>query len=281
MRRPSLVQCSTLCGTYGAHLCLRGCVANPRDTTGYRYGLRLATKANPLPHKHRIASNTALALLAIAWPCIASAHSPLTEVEAGASHEHLTGGREAWRSVYLQASGRIAAHAFELGVRGTNRFGLDDTELSVAGTAALPQGWSVSGGLAGSTTHRILPRWAAQAAVQHGLAAGLGGSLQWRRTLYGPDDSGPTRGSTALGIGLEWYAGPLRLAWNGSHSRLDVGADANAQWAQLDRYYGEQASGQVSRVGLLVSAGHEIENLPVTGPTVTRVRGVGLTPAGA
>ena len=42
-------------------LCLRGVVANPRDATEHRCGLRLATKANPLAHKYRKASNTALA----------------------------------------------------------------------------------------------------------------------------------------------------------------------------------------------------------------------------
>ena len=55
-----LVQCFALSSTYGPRLCLRGGVANPRDTSGYRCGSRLATKANPLAHKRRTVRNTAL-----------------------------------------------------------------------------------------------------------------------------------------------------------------------------------------------------------------------------
>jgi hypothetical protein len=50
-------------------LYLRGVVANPRDATEHRCGLRLATKANPLAHKYRKASNTALAKMIAARGC--------------------------------------------------------------------------------------------------------------------------------------------------------------------------------------------------------------------
>ncbi|WJN75495.1 hypothetical protein OH687_01430 [Burkholderia anthina] len=53
------MQCSTPIGTDARRLRARGGVANPRDASGIRCGLLLATNAHPLAHQHRLTSNTA------------------------------------------------------------------------------------------------------------------------------------------------------------------------------------------------------------------------------
>jgi YaiO family outer membrane protein len=216
-----------------------------------------------------------VALCAIARPSGAEEPARL-EFEGGASQEHLTNGYDDWRSVHAQGSWQDASRRrIDAGLRATERFGLRDREWSLGAGAPLGGGWSASASVAGSPTHRILPRWTGQASLQHELLTGLIGSLQARRSLYGPSGAGGTQGSSGIGLGLEWYAGNWRAALNGSRNRLDGGAHAFASWAELDRYYGEQGPGLVSHVGLLASAGHELENLP-GGLIVTPVRGVSL-----
>ena len=216
-----------------------------------------------------------IALCALALP--ARADEPArTEFEAGIAHEHLTRGYDPWRSAYAQASWQDAGHRrVDAGLRTTERFGLRDHEWSLGGGAPLGLGWSGSAAVSGSPTHRILPRWTGQASLQRELQPGLIGSLHWRRSLYGPTDGGGTQGTSGIGLGLEGYVGNWRLAWTGSRSRLDAGGHAFSHWAELDHYYGERGPGLVSHVGLLVSAGHELENLP-GGLVVTPVRGVSL-----
>jgi YaiO family outer membrane protein len=197
------------------------------------------------------------------------------QVEGGATYEHLTQGHEPWRSFYVQGSYRHTQRSVQLGVRGTRRFGLDDIEASIGAAAPLPGQWHITADIAASPTRRVLPQWRAGAAMQHALFPGAHGSIHWKRSLYRPHDA-QRQGITAWGTGLEWYLGAWRAAWNGSQTRLDSGGRAFSHWSQVDRYYGEQPSGLVSKVGLLISSGRELENVPGAGLVVTAVRGVGV-----
>ncbi len=178
----------------------------------------------------------------------------------------------------MQSGWRDASRkrAVQAGWRSTSRFGVDDFDASIGAVTPLPGGWSLAASASGSPTAKILARWNAAVTLQHSLLSGLNGSLNWRRSLYGPNGAVGTQGSTAWGGGLERYFGTWRAAWNGSQTRLDSGGDAFSQWGQIDRYYGESASRQASQVGLLVSAGHELEKLPGARLVVTSVRGISV-----
>lgn len=212
-----------------------------------------------------------LALAAALLPLMVCAQAPAWQAEFGLGRESLSGGLAAWQQTDLTLRHSWAARSqFELRARRTDRFDLVDRELGVSLALPLAEGWDASLAASASPTHRILPRADVTAGLQRQLGNGwvLGGAL--RATRYDVDRA------NALSLGAERYfgsaaVGEWRAAATLTATRLAGLGSSGAGRVQLDRYFGERA-----RLGLLIAAGREIDNLGQGALLVSDVRSVVL-----
>lgn len=203
----------------------------------------------------------------IAWAALAAAPALGAELEAGASVERLSGGREDWRSAYLEAAHTLSERrALYGGARETERFGLRDTEAWAGHDFPLDARWSLQLEASTSPTHRVLPRLGAFAQLQRRLGDGWMASAGLRYRDY---DAGRTNQLTA---GAERYWGAWRGAYTLYLGRPDGGSTQAAHRVQLDRYYGARNS-----AGLSLAGGREAENQgPPAGIVTSDIRAVAL-----
>ncbi len=174
------------------------------------------------------------------------------QAEAGAGRETLTGGRAAWTQVDAALHHQFSETTrVGLQARRTERFGFTDNELGASLGTRFDADWSAGFTAAASGTHQILPRWHLGGEVQRRLGDGwvLGAGL--RHTRYDLDSA------SALSISVERYVGAWRLAATASQTRLQGASSAAAGRLQVDRYF----LGERAKLGLIVAAGRELDNL--------------------
>lgn len=195
----------------------------------------------------------AAGLLGLAALASADTGTPAFRLEGGASRENLDRGYRDWSSAYLEAAWtRAPRNTFYGGLRRTERFGLDDTELMAGGYVPLSE--RVTGVIEGSVspTHEVLAKWSALAQIEAALAAGVGVQLGGRHTEYTLVDSDQIIAT------VEYYFGNQRAAY--TYYRTDLaGEDAvNSHRLAFVHYYGPGARSQLA---LAYSAGQELESL--------------------
>lgn len=208
-------------------------------------------------------------LVAVALPAPGQAPAPPApvELEAGASHERLTGGRADWRSVFLEGVRPLGDRRVAYGgLRETSRFGLEDRELWAGYSQPLGTHWTGTLEASASGEHRVLPRYSAFGQVARRLPDGWGLSAGWRHSEF-------TRsGVDLLVLGAERYAGSFRGAYTLYRGRPEGGSAGISHRFAFNYYYGER-----STVGLALSRGREVENLgPPAGILATSVRNLTL-----
>ncbi len=214
-----------------------------------------------------------LAALALGAAVAAGAQERHWQVEAGIGAERYDdGASSSWQERDLALRHRPAPRTlWELTLRDTRRYGLDDTELGLGIALPLGADWTLAARATASPDHRVLAR--ESGAVDLSWAAGggwvLGAGLG--RSLYEGAGAAGSSGTSTLRLNVERYLGVWRFAGGVSRSRLDGGEEDGGWRAQVDRYFGDRG-----RLGLIVSQGRELENLPPAGAVSTRVRGVAL-----
>ena len=213
-----------------------------------------------------------LSLLPLCCVCVlaavaaGAASAQAWQAELGAGAESLSGGRPGWRQHDAALRWRLAPRALlEGSARSTERFDLRDREWGAGLAAPIGGAWSGALSIAVSPTHRVLPHGSAGAQLQRALAGGWLLGIGWKRTRY------DVSSTTGLTLGAERYWRDWRGAAAWIHTRVDGGAATDALRLQLDRSFGEQ-----SRLGIVVAAGREIDDLGVSQLTLSRVESVAV-----
>jgi YaiO family outer membrane protein len=191
----------------------------------------------------------------------------MSEIELGATHERLSGGRPGWRSLYLEGQHRLGErHAVYGGIRETERFNLGDTEVWAGYTRPFGPDWTALVEASASGSHRVLPKYSLFGQVSRRLAAGWSLNLGLRHSEYN------LSGVNLLVMGGERYFGNWRAAYTLYNGRPEGASSGSAHRFALSYYYGERSS-----VGLAFTTGREVENVgPPLGITSTDVRNLTL-----
>lgn len=189
------------------------------------------------------------------------------ELEAGATHESLSRGRSDWQSAYLEAE-----HRFDEGrlvyaaLRTTERFDRDDSDWLGGLYHQLDAAWTLNAEVGGSPTHRVLPEYTAALNLHRKFDQGWGLGFGGRLTAYAAADT-----NTAT-LSVERYFGAYRAAYTFTTTHLEGASSAPGHRLQLNRYYGER-----NTVGIMISRGDEVENIPPGGIVETEVEALALT----
>lgn len=203
----------------------------------------------------------ACCLIAVTLP------APALELEAGATHEQLSRGRADWQSVYLEGEHRFGERrVFYAALRQTERFDQDDSDWLAGLYHPLAPRWTLNGEAGSSPTHRVLAKYTAALNLHRQLDAGWGLGFGGRHTAYASADT------NSANFSVERYFGAYRAAYTFTTTRLAGASSAAGHRLQLNRYYGDR-----NTIGITVSAGDEVENVPPGGIVETAVEALALT----
>lgn len=112
-----------------------------------------------------------LSALAIAMPFLAAAAYAQTELELGAESSHLSNGSPNWQAQSLRITHKPAPREVrELTLTRTERFGLDDHQISGLYATPLSDKLTASLGANISPSHRVLARQGVEGALQYEFA---------------------------------------------------------------------------------------------------------------
>ena len=194
---------------------------------------------------------TVLALFAL---CAAA--QAATEIEAGVSYDDLDSGRSSWNSHYLRGAHDFAPRLTLYGeLRETERFELDDTEISGGLYLPLSEAWTGLIEASLSDTHRVLAKNSVYGQLRRGFAGGWGLSAGLRHSEY------TASATDLLVLGVERYWASWRAAYTFYSGRPEGAGSGAAHRVELHRFYGERSS-----IGVSVAKGREVENVgPPTG----------------
>lgn len=198
----------------------------------------------------------------------ATAQHPSTEIEAGSSRDHLSGGRAAWHSYELELTRNIAARqTLYATTRENERFNLRDSQFGVGYYHPLSAGLTGQIEAQYSPEHRVLAHRSLFGQLAWAAGDGWVFSGGLRRSNYSNSDT------TITSLGAERYFSDFRAAYTLYLGRPDGAATGSAHRVSLNRYYHNERS----YIGVSASAGREVENVgPPLGITSTRVRELGL-----
>jgi YaiO family outer membrane protein len=186
------------------------------------------------------------------------------EIEVGYGHDHVSGGRPAWRAASLEVRlARADGARVAFSARDLERFGLRDRELALAAGAPWRGRWLVSGEASGSLSPSFAPAFTAAVGLERALGRGFAASarVRWAHYEGGTGTADPLFASA----GVERYFGAQRLAATGYLASLGGALSASARLA-WDLYYGER-----SRIGVALAGGRELESTGASGPLATDV----------
>src|SRR4051794_33178578 len=132
----------------------------------------------------------------------ANAQESFLDAEAGTTYENLTNGRDAWKSVYLEAARQFAPRqTLYGGVRETGRFGFKDSELALGYSQPLGEKFTALVEGSYSSQHNVL----AQSSLYGQLAWAFGG---------GWVTSGGARHSEYTTSSVNMLVGSLERYWS-------------------------------------------------------------------
>lgn len=193
---------------------------------------------------------------------------PRTEAEIGFTRETLTNNLPDWKSVYFEAVHRIRdRHTLYGGLRETERFGLNDTEVHGGLYYPLSTTWTSLVESSVSPTHRVLPRYSLFGQLQKSLPGGWGVGLGLRHSEYSQI------GANLVSLLAERYWANFRGAYTLYSGRPEGASSASSHRFQLSYYYDDR-----SNIGLSYSIGREVENVgPPRGVISSDVRNLTLS----
>lgn len=209
-----------------------------------------------------------LALLLLVLALGARAQEAFTEAEAGASYEHLTNGRDSWKSAYLEGARQFAPRRTLYGtVRETERFGFRDGELALGyshpfgNLTALVEG-------SYSSQHNVLAQDSLYGQLAYAFGAGWVASGGMRHSEY-------TTSNVNMLVGnFERYWSSFRAGYAIYNGRPEGSGSATAHRLSFDHYYRDERS----RIGVSIAWGREVENQgPPAGIITSDIRDLTLT----
>ena len=188
------------------------------------------------------------------------------EAEAGATYEHLTNDKPAWRSLYLDAMQTFAPRQTLYGtVRETERFDLRDLELAAGYAHPFGAKWTGVIEASHSPDHNVLAETSAFGQLYWVAAGGWTLNAGARYSNYTDSDA------RVLSAGVERYFGHYRAAYTYYNGKPEDASSASSHRVAFDYYYFEDRS----RIGMAVSWGREVENVgPPTGVITSNVRSI-------
>jgi YaiO family outer membrane protein len=199
----------------------------------------------------------------------AQAQESFLDAEAGVTHENLTNGRDAWKSVYLEAARQFAPRQTLYGtVRETERFGFKDSEVMLG--YSQPFGANLTALVEGSysSQHNVLAENSLYGQLAWAFGSGWVTSGGARHSEY------TTSGVNMLVGNLERYWSSFRAGYTVYNGRPEGSGSATAQRLSLDHYY----DGEKSRIGVSIAWGREVENQgPPTGIITSDIRDLTVT----
>jgi len=176
---------------------------------------------------------------------------PRSEAEIGFTRETLSNNLPDWKSIYLEASHQFKdRHTLYGGLRETERFGLNDTEVHGGLYYPLGTTWTSLVEASASPTHEVLPRYSLFGQLHKSLPGGWGVGLGLRHSEYSQI------GTNTASLLAERYWGNFRGAYTLYSGRPEGASSASSHRVQLSYYYGDRSS-----VGLSYSTGREVENV--------------------
>lgn len=190
-----------------------------------------------------------------------------TEFELGTTFDRLSGTYGDWASQYLEGSHTFGPRKTLYGrAQQTQRFSLQDQEVSLGGYYPLLPGWTALAETSVSPSHRVLAAWSMLGQLEIELGHGWVGHLGLRRAAYAAN------GNTREVLGLEKYWSRFRGAYTLSFNQMDLGGSPMSHQLQLSYYYGDR-----NTLGLGYAFGQEVESLGLDRFLVSDIRALALT----
>lgn len=192
-----------------------------------------------------------------------------SEVELRHAEDVLDHGFARWRETALRLDwSRPGGPGVAVTSSRVERFEYLDHGFAAAAHAPLGARWDATVEAAASATHHVIPAWVAGGRAQWALGRGFAasGGLRWSRY-----EAGAISTDVALGsLGVDYYRGPFRLAWNSHVSRVE-GTWSSSHAAAWDVFYRRR-----DRAGVVLSAGRELESVGEGRVLATDVIGAAL-----
>lgn len=189
---------------------------------------------------------------------------PQNALEFGYGRESLTNNYADWTNTYLLGSRKLGERQTVYGgLRETERFGLNDSEVHAG--LYFPVGETWGGILEGSysPTHEVLAQSSVYGFLQKNFRGGWGLGLGLRHNEY------TTTASNVTSLLAERYWGSFRGAYTLYSGRPEGASSAASHRLQLSYFYADR-----STVGMSYTNGREVENVgPPRGVVATDVQG--------
>ena len=190
-----------------------------------------------------------------------------TRIEAGIGRERLSNGSTHWTEEFVVLTHDTAGRAQTISARlsQTERFGLNDTTATFAGSARLSMNVVGTAELGVSPTHRVLAKQSLQSGLSVALQDGFGISVNLRQIDY---NSTRLRGADFT---AERYFGNYRVAYSLHPSRSSTAGNALGHRLQFGRFYGDD-----NQVQVLLAGGSEVDRPEVGIINQSQVRAIAL-----
>lgn len=173
------------------------------------------------------------------------------EIEMGISHDVLDKGYANWNSFYLDGAHRFGErHSLYGELRRTQRFNLNDREISGGYYYPLGETWTLLVEASESPDHNVLPKNSLYGQLQKAFDGGWDVQAGMRRSQY-------NNASTSLMVLTgERYWGSFRAAYTFYLGKPEGAGAAPSHKGQLSYYYAER-----SYLTLGLANGRQVENL--------------------
>lgn len=194
---------------------------------------------------------------------------PSHEVEAGVNYEHLTNGYDEWKSVYFQGEWLYAPSQVIYGkTRLTDRFSLNDEELTLGTFQPLGNLYNIQLELSGSPSYEILPKYSFFAGLSRILPKKWDAAITARHSEY------DTTYCDVYSANLGHYFADQRLDYTLYVGKAEDASETYTHRLQWTMFYGEG-----NRFAIYGAVGQETENTGEQGNTsllTSSVRTLGL-----
>jgi YaiO family outer membrane protein len=198
---------------------------------------------------------------------IAGTDSARYEVDVGVEHETLNKNLPDWHARSLRIKRSSASHHnLRAGVRETDRFGQQDTQLHVGGNWQAREGLVLGLEAGYSATHHILPARYGQADLAWSIAP------QWVVNAGARASSYDTGSTQVFHLGADRYWGRERFG-----AMLFAGGPAGSAVTSSYRLQWTHDYGQHSWVGVSLTQGRETENLGAPGFLTSQIKGAAIS----
>lgn len=180
-----------------------------------------------------------------------AADMPTDELELGYGHETLDNNYRNWSDLYLEAVHRFGPRQTVYGgLRQTQRFDLNDQELSAGYYYPLSDDWTALIEASASPSHHVLARYSAFAQLQKNLGDGWNAAAGLRRNQYA------TTSSSLVILTGERYWGDFRAAYKLYLATLQGAGTTSSHNGQLSYYLSDRNS-----LTLSITQGSQLDNL--------------------